>query len=327
MRGDFLALVRAIFGTQTLPRPFDLLELAAGRAAEPSSANLSHAARKLITELRVSGNPTLRALDLPENFTAEPRQRDRVQTMLGQLLLGLLAERAFEEIYKTTLGTTELRLEDAREGRTDTDYRVLNGAGRPVFRMNIKFHGTLFRQAMELVGLAPEDCFALATYKIKQGLDKQDSEVLPYVFVVLSCPVSALDVGAAIPSEFVDLGCLVHASRRITGKRRIEEKIVECLADGGVPSFSTTLMELRVKIAAAPWRILSARRADRLLRDKLFERVYAVRVRGFTRSYQRAEVDMHFSLASDMTPLPDLLKKIGEVGLHGVTGMLERGLL
>ncbi|MGH9254213.1 MAG: hypothetical protein ACRD3C_06540 [Vicinamibacterales bacterium] len=247
--------------------------------------------------------------------------------MLGQLLLGLVAERAFEAIYKSTLGTTELRLEDEREGRTDTDYRVLNGAGRPVFRMNIKFHGTLFRDARKLVDLDPEDCFALATYKIKQGLDKQDSEVLPYVFVVVSCPVSALAVGAAIPKEFVDLSSLVHASRRISGKRRIEEKIVGYLADGRVPQFAATLTDLQAKIAAAPWRILSARRADQLLREKLFERVYAVRVRGFTRSYRNAEVDMHLSLSRDMTPLPDLLKKIAEVGLHGVTGMFERGLL
>lgn len=247
--------------------------------------------------------------------------------MLGQLLLGLLAERAFESIYKRTLGTTELRLEDSRGARTDTDYRVLNGQGRPVFRMNIKFHGTLFRQAKELVGLEPADCFALATYKIKQGLDKQNAEVLPYVFVVVSSPVSALNVGAAIPRDFIHLACLVHASKRVAGKRKVEEKIVECLADGRVSSFVGTLTELQGMIAQAPWRILSARRAEKLLRDHLFERVYAVRVRGFTRSYRNAEVDMHLSLTSDMTPLADLLAKIADTGLHRVAGELERGLL
>lgn len=327
MANDVLVILRAIFGSEPLPRPFDLLDLAANKASEPGGKRLSSAAKKLIAELRGSGSPTFKALDLPEDFAPEPRIRERAQTMLGQLLLGLLAERAFEDIYKKTLGTTELRLEDSREGRTDTDYRVLNGEGRPVFRMNIKFHGTLFRQARELVGLEPDDCFALATYKIKQGLDKQDSEILPYVFVVVSSPVSALDVGAAIPKEFVELACLIHASKKVKGKRKIEEKIVERLADGHVPAFRSTLASLQAKIADAPWRILSARRADELLRKRLFERVYAVRVRGFTRSYRNAEVDMHFSLSSDMTPLPELLAKISATGIHGVTGMLERGVL
>jgi hypothetical protein len=327
MASDAAGLLRAIFGSASLPHPFDLLELVSGGVSEPGGKRLSPAARKLIAELRTSSNPTLRALDLPKDFAPEQRLRERMQTMLGQLLLGLLAERAFEEIYKKTLGITELRLEDEREGRSDTDYRVLNGQGRPVFRMNIKFHGTLFRQARELVGLAPEDCFALATYKIKQGLDKQDSEILPYVFVVVSSPVSALHVGAVIPRDFVDLACLIHASKKVKGKRKIEERIVEELADGRVPAFRPTLDELQQKIAAAPWRILSARRADDLLRKRLFERVYAVRVRGFTRSYRNAEVDMHFSLSSDMTPLTELLAKIGATGIHGVTGMLERGIL
>ncbi len=193
--------------------------------------------------------------------------------------------------------------------------------------MNIKFHGTLFRQAKELVGLEPEDCFALATYKIKQGLDKQNSEVLPYVFVVVSSPASALDVGAAIPRDFVHLACLIHASRRVKGKRKVEERIVERLADGRVPAFAKTLSELQTQISRAPWRILSARKAEQLMLKLLFERVYAVRVRAFNRHYRNAELDMHFSLASDMTPLPDLLAKIAATGLHRVAGELERGLL
>ncbi len=274
-----------------------------------------------------SGDPVRVALALPKGFAPEPKQRTYVQTMLGQLLLGFLAERAFESIYKRTLGTSELHLEDAREGRTDTDYRVLNGKGRQIFRINIKFHGTLFRQAKELVGLAPEDCFALAAYKIKQGLDKQEREVIPYLFVVVSCPVSALDVGAAIPKGLVDLACLIHASKKVTGKRKIEEKIIEHLASGNVRSFDKTLENLASKLESAIWRVISARRADKLLREKLFDRMYAVRVRSFTRSYRNAEVDMHFSLAEDMTPLTEFLKQLGEIGLPGMMGKLERGLL
>src|SRR5690606_3410315 len=75
----------------------------------------------------------------------------RAETMLGQLLLGVLAEQAFEHIYRTTIGTTELSLEDDRGARNDTDYRVLNGGRRQVFRINIKLHGARFRNAKDMV--------------------------------------------------------------------------------------------------------------------------------------------------------------------------------
>jgi hypothetical protein len=83
---------------------------------------------------------------------------------IGQILLGQVAEKAFERLYKRELGTDDLQLEDSRDQRTDTDYRVLNGGGKAVFRINIKMHGTPFRRSEELVGLRSDDCFALGTY-------------------------------------------------------------------------------------------------------------------------------------------------------------------
>src|SRR6185436_8456222 len=110
--------------------------------------------------------------------------RNAAVLILGQLILGRAAETAFEESYKSTMETEELELRDVREGGTDTDYRLYNGKGKPVYRLNIKFHGALFRRAPELVGLDPQDCFALATYKIHSALEKQVQDQLPYFFAV-----------------------------------------------------------------------------------------------------------------------------------------------
>lgn len=170
-----IALLRDIYGAEPLPKPFDLIEAAILGATPEDMVGLSHHARRKVATLQGERSPLLVALELPAGFEADAKSRGRVQKQLGSMLQGLLAERLFEQIYKSTLGTTELRLEDSREARDDTDYRVLNGKGRPVFRINIKFHGTLFRQAQELVGLAPDDCFALATYKIKQGLENRSA--------------------------------------------------------------------------------------------------------------------------------------------------------
>ena len=260
---------------------------------------------------------------------ASPDALRRPREILGQLLLGELAERAFLKIYRESMGTRELILEDARGARNDTDYRVLNGQRRPVFRINIKFHGTPFRNARDLVGLDPEDCFALATYKIYQGLQKQETERLPYLFAIVGVPgLTGSSVGAAITDELAHLVSLVHASPRVQGKRDIEERVVSHLLDAEQPEpFRSRLTKYRRDIEEAEWRVLSARRADHLLREMLFERVYAVRVRAFARNYRNAELDMHFSLNGDLTPLRTFLASLRERGLHGLAVDLERGVV
>jgi hypothetical protein len=201
--------------------------------------------------------------------------------ILGQTLLGELAERAFEQRYPRRFPDTEFAVQDDRGSRSDTDYRVLNGRGRPIFRINIKFHGTLFRNAQDLVGLAPEDCFALGTYKIWGALQKQEAEHLPYIFIVVSVPdMTAAVAGAEMPEDLVWLAAVVKAARRISRKRAVEERIVQSVLDAGSPVVS----EFGARLESAPWKAISARRADSLVRQKLYERVYALRVRGFARN-------------------------------------------
>jgi hypothetical protein len=71
--------------------------------------------------------------------------------------------------------------------------------------------------------------------------------------------------------------------------------------------------------------VLSAARSYALMRDKLFERVYALGVPSFARSYRNAELDMHFSLKGDLTPLPDLLNTLRAAGVQKVTHMFATG--
>jgi hypothetical protein len=133
-------------------------------------------------------------------------------------------------------------------------------------------------------------------------------------------------VGAALPNDLAHLVSLVHAAEGVPGKRAIEERVVADLTDSQQPEpFQTELARFRAAIDVADWYALSARRAARLLREKLFERVYAVRVRAFARNYRNAELDMHFSLAEDLTPLKVFLASARERGLHGLAVDLERG--
>lgn len=237
---------------------------------------------------------------------------------LAQLLLGALTEERFEK-EKEELTAGRLRVEDHRPGRTDTDYRVLNGGNNPIFRINIKFHGSAFRQAQTHVGLEPDDCFALATYKIHQALVRQREEALPYVFLVLSSlGVTALSVSDLIPEQYAWFVCVSAKFR----KRDIEEAVVaRFLTD----AYAKALAGIRGKIAAAEFRVISASRADKLLKEKLFERVFALRQRAFTSAFRNAEIDMHFSLKREMVPVREFLAMVAAESPQRLAVLLERG--
>ncbi len=205
---DLLGVVEKLYEGQEPPKPFLLLQaiqrLRKGEAArEVARSAKSTLAR--IEALNSAADPIAEVLKIDLATSETPEKMAKARATLGQLLLGVIAERAFEEIYKTTMGTSELRLEDFRDSRNETDYRVLNGKGIPVFRFNIKFHGTQFRNALTLVGLDPADCFALATYKIFQALQKQDKEVLPYIFAIVGVAdlTGALVGEASLTTSFV----------------------------------------------------------------------------------------------------------------------------
>ncbi len=236
---------------------------------------------------------------------------------LAQMLLGGLTEERFEVVSRGLTGGRALTIEDHRLSRSDTDYRLMNGYGKPVCRINIKFHGTLFRQAAERVGLEPEDCFALATYKIYSALQRQEEERLPYVFLVLSVPgLNAATVAETLPGDLVWFLSLVR------GKRDVEEAIVARLKKA---DYQELLRGVRARISEGEFRVISARRAHNLLRDNLFERVFALRQRGFTRAYANAEIDMHFSLSREMTPLAEFLSMFAHESLQVLAIRLDRG--
>lgn len=323
---DLLAVVAEVYRGKPVPRPFAALRTArdvaqgnrlegvaeAVEASVPSPEALAVEDTNLCEA--VFGVTLAAASDA--NLLAKRRQS------LGQLLQAELAERAFERLYRERFGAEDLELEDERPGYTDTDYRVRNGAGRPVLRLNIKFHGTLFANAKKEVGLEAEDCYGLATYKIFSGTEKQRKEFLPYVFAIVSVPGMTADVvGAIVPENLVHLASFAFAGKP-GGKRRVEDAIVRHLVDHEQPPpLSGQIADFATRIAGTEWRVISARKADKLLRELLFERVFALRRRG----HVRTQVNMHLSLSSDMTTLAEFLEHWRERGPQGLVSMLERG--
>lgn len=320
--GDLGSILNRLYPSSPWPKPFGLLQtkamLASGRTVR-DVANLCGTTQARVRQFAAASNPMV------ELFSAEQvgeKSARLSRQMLGNLIVGRCAERLFVERYKKEAATTELTLSDVREGRSDTDYRLMNGKGRPVYRINIKFIGSQFQRAEELVGLQPADSFALATYKIHAATEKQEADKLPFLFVVVSVPgLSADDVGGRAPSELLEFLGLVTQATGIAGKRDIQDAVVDYLEAAANSAF----LETFGRIEHGVWYVLSARKADKLLREKLFERVYALRIRGFAQQFRGAELNMHFSLSGDLTPLDVYLHTLRESGYPMVTTLLERG--
>ncbi|HEV2363275.1 MAG TPA: hypothetical protein VGS12_03650 [Caulobacteraceae bacterium] len=247
----------------------------------------------------------------------------RIRRVLGSLIIGQAAEKAFESIYGETMQTTEVRLEDDRAQRSDADFILRNGANRPLYRMNIKLHGSQFRKAKEQVGLDPADCFPLATYKIAAALEKQNVGHLPYLFIVVTVPgLRAEEIGSSLP-EHVSAGVVLGKRLITSGKRDLEERFIAA-HERTDPAFYAGVAE---RLRSGRWFIFSARRAEILMKDKLFERVFALRQPGFNRAFKNAEIDMHLSFSKDTTTLRDFLERSASLSSSQLYSMIERGTI
>lgn len=321
---DIIEFLTASFGgAATWPKPLHLIQGALRVRAGESVQEAARAVRTNASSLSpiVSSPDPVSAVLGVHDAGLTPEEIAKVRRNVGQMLLGRAAEIAFEDIYRSEVNPTEFKLDDLREGRSNTDYFVLNGGDRKVFRLNIKFIGTVFRRGAEMVGLQPNDCFPLATYKIHAALMKQEEEHLPYVFAVVGVPDLAASIADAIPDDEVRMLALLFASEVVTRKHELEDRFVDRIVAVRSPAFTGAYDRIR----SAPWYILSARRAFNLMRENLYQRVYALRVPGFTRQFGRAEVDMHFSLSQDLVSLHQLLLVLRQDGQMRVASMLERG--
>ena len=326
---DLLATAIRTYGAAEMAKPFRQLQATrhVRVGADPSAlARQIRSTRGKILQVANADDPIHAVFGINLGTASDPDLMSRARRGIGQMLLGTLAEHSFERSYRNIVQPDELRLQDTTSGRTDTDYRVFNGRDRPVFRINIKFHGSVFRKALDLVRLAPDDCFPLATYKIHLATRRQEEEFLPYLFVIVTVPgLAGDDAGNVVPEDLAHLTSLYLRSSQ-PRKRDFEDLVVRHLIHADqTPAVATAINDIRDRIETAVWRVISARRANRLLHERLFQRVYAVRVRGFASNYRRAEVDMHFSIRDDLTPLAEMLELLRDHGLQGLSTRIERG--
>ena len=154
-------LLRLSFaGLDRWPKPFHLIQ---GALAVESGSDLVKTARLVGTtpahlmEAVTSPDAVEAVLRVTDSEISEEALK-KLRRNVGSLVLGRAAEIVFEDIIRAGVDSVEFSIRDLREGRTNTDYRLLNGGSRPLYRFNVKFFGSVFRRGAEMVSLAPFDC-------------------------------------------------------------------------------------------------------------------------------------------------------------------------
>ena len=123
------------------PKPLHLVQ---GALLVEGGADVSYAAKVVGTTvtrlMEVATAPdVVRVRASGNEFDLRPDAIIRLRRNVGQLVLGRAAEIAFQDICEAGIDPNEFSMTDVRQGRTNTDFRLLNGGGRPLYRFNVKF--------------------------------------------------------------------------------------------------------------------------------------------------------------------------------------------
>lgn len=222
-------------------------------------------------------------------------------------------ERFIEELDRLRERRSGVEFSDEREaGHGLTDFTLVeDGESLPI---NIKNAGTRFERAQDLVGLAPDDCVPIPAYKAHAAVEAHPS--LLYVVSVDYGLISRLT--ATLP------GLLSLQERQVWGLlQRLSGARLRSAEDAFV--FRTVRKywaSLKPLAATTPFQVISARKSLRILQTNP-KRTPGVGLRAWGTGAS-AEVNVHVSVANEMTPWETVAARIEAKGIHDVIGAVNR---
>lgn len=251
----------------------------------------------------------------------------RSAQIFANLLVARLAEDLFQYLISPQLASLGLKCEDRRSEYTEADFGVLDHEGHETFLVNVKVHSSRFEQAAHFVNLDADDTFPLALYKILMGFKYQRESGIPFLFVV-SVRWGIVDqVVEHVQPEDRKLINLVFRVRA-RGKRKAEDRLVDTLVEK-LRKSSSWKMLLDLLERQGQHVVLSAQKALSIFMDKFEDRCPALTLGRFAAKFAGrrgvpAEINMHYSIANEMTPLTEFLRVLRQEGVPGLQAAVER---
>lgn len=202
--------------------------------------------------------------------------------------------------------------DDRFAGHTLVDFTLKEGELE--LPVNVKNAGTKFENAMQLVGIDPDDCVPIPVYKAYDALEKE-----PNLLYSISVDYSLINTINTFLLPLFDeeenstWGILnSHSGSRI---RDAEDKFVY----GMVLKYWE---QLQPNVNNNSFRLISARKAIRIL-QKHPKRTPGIGLRAWGTGAS-AEVNVHISLAEETKPWSEIFDRICDGGLENIVEAINR---
>jgi len=237
------------------------------------------------------------------------------------------AENAITKLFPATI--TEQRflelLDELRDRQPGVQYRDDRESGHTLsdfticehdfeLPINVKTAGTRFERATDLVGLDPDDCVPIPAYKAHAAV-----EVLPNLIYVVSVDFQLIGKLEAFLSSRLsrDEAIVWDLLNRYSGSRVREAE--DLFVFGTVRRY---WHDLKTLAANTPFNVISARKAVRVLQTEP-QRTPGIGLRAWGTG-ARAEVNVHVSIQTDMTPWREVSERIIARGLGDIIQAVNR---
>lgn len=247
----------------------------------------------------------------------ERERKGSAENAAPKLFPARITEQRFAELLDSLTATHGLvAYEDERDtgDYTLADFVLTQETAR--LPINVKNAGTKFANARDLVGLDPDDCVPIPAYKAFGAIESSDYSALVYACSVdfeLAGRVKGVIDSALSPREKLVWQLLSDYTG--PGVKAAEDLFVSSM----VPKYWD---QFRTAASDAPFVVISARRAIRILKTKP-RRTPGLGLKAWGTGAS-GEVNVHVSIKEDMTPWDTVRDRISDKGVQNVLDAVGR---
>ncbi|MDA1017702.1 MAG: hypothetical protein O3A00_25000 [Planctomycetota bacterium] len=222
-------------------------------------------------------------------------------------------QRFIEELDRLHAHRGQTNYRDDREtGHTLSDFTLCEDELE--LQINIKNAGTRFERAIELVGIAPDDCIPIPAYKANAAV-----EHMPNLLYAIAVDYTLAEtLNRLLPGLFSRNETIVwDVLSRFTGAkvRKAEDAFIWSTVNRHWP-------EIDSAVTSVPFHVVSARKSVTIL-AKEPKRTPGIGMRAWG-NRASAEVNVHLSISEDTTPWSDVAERIVSNGVGDIVEAVNR---
>jgi hypothetical protein len=222
-------------------------------------------------------------------------------------VVGRIAERVFRDEHLAALEGDGFEIVEYYAKGENRDYGAQrDGLELPI---NVKVASTLFRNAMTVVKLHPEDCIPISAYKAIGASEKVPD--LVYVDLVDFELREKADAYMDGLDGALGIGWHLLSWHGGTGATKAEDQYVAALFEKQADALKALAPD------ATAFRVISAQRVLAILRENP-RRVPGLGVRGAGTGGFIAEVNVHVSVANETRPWQEIADRLRDEGIAPV---------